>query len=797
MSTSLFVESSRRHSSSFANQPCVQRPHPLPLTDRADIDSVLDVLGELPTWPALCAARNARLRGAGWILQWLDTMPGEGWQDRWLAAGVHDRSWPSRIAPGADAYKVDQLRLGMRSLLTARVLRPSYDFLLSYRANALFDDVRLTVSPQLFEQVAAVAIKLGMTGRRQYQPLVALAKLVLHTGKDLEQLDAEDFFQARAWSVPVMGRHMPGLHAAWELLTAVDVLPGKTTMRAALRAGQRPTAELVDAFGVKCRPIRDVLVRYCDERRAALDYSTFTGLVGSLVRNFWVDLEKHHPGIDSLNLPTEIAVAWKERAATVKGPAPAGRRRRSLGTLFLRVRAFYLDIQEWAAEDPSWAPFAVACPVRRSDVESCDKVRKQVTAEMHQRVRDRLPALPALVAAAERHRARQQMLLAAASGTELGATFDHDGATFLRTAPKSATLRERQRGPDHVWVTDLTTNVQVNVTLAETSAFWGWAVIETLRHTGIRIEELLELTQLALVSYQLPDTGEIVPLLQIVPSKSNRERLLLVSPELASVLAAIIKRLRDPQTGRIPLVARYDPHERTTSPLLPHLFQHVIGWRREVLSTTHVQRALNEVLALSGLSNQAGEPLRFTPHDFRRIFATEAVAGGLPVHIAARLLGHESIETTQAYMAVFQDDLIRTYRSFLAERRATRSSAEYREPTDAEWQDFQQHFQLRKLELGTCGRPYGTPCQHEHACVRCPMLRVDAAQRPRLAAIITNLRDRIDEARTQGWLGEIQGLTVSLDAAWAKLDTLDRRPAGQGPVGLGMPVIRERPTLPA
>ena len=70
------------------------------------------------------------------------------------------------------------------------------------------------------------------------------------------------------------------------------------------------------------------------------------------------------------------------------------------------------------------------------------------------------------------------------------------------------------------------------------------------------------------------------------------------------------------------------------------------------------------------------------------------------------------------------------------------------------------------------------------------MLRVDSAQRPRLAAIITNLQDRIDEAHANGWLGEIQGLTVSLDAARAKLDALDRRPAAEGPVMLGMPVIR-------
>ena len=64
-----------------------------------------------------------------------------------------------------------------------------------------------------------------------------------------------------------------------------------------------------------------------------------------------------------------------------------------------------------------------------------------------------------------------------------------------------------------------------------------WAIIETLRHTGIRVEELLELTHLAVVSYKLADTGEVIPLLQIVPSKSNEERLLLINPELASVLA--------------------------------------------------------------------------------------------------------------------------------------------------------------------------------------------------------------------------------------------------------------------
>lgn len=173
------------------------------------------------------------------------------------------------------------------------------------------------------------------------------------------------------------------------------------------------------------------------------------------------------------------------------------------------------------------------------------------------------------------------------------------------------------------------------------------------------------------------------------------------------------------------------------------------------------------------------------------MFVTEAVTAGLPHR--RQLLGHASVDTTQAYHAVFQDDLVRSYRSFLDRRRAMRPTEEYREPTDLEWTEFQQHFHTRKLELGDCGRPYGTPCKHEHACVRCPMLRVDPRLRGRLIDIIHNLNDRVAEAKTNGWLGEVEGLQISLDAAKTKLRGLDRASTTEPPrlTNLGMPVIRQ------
>jgi hypothetical protein len=71
------------------------------------------------------------------------------------------------------------------------------------------------------------------------------------------------------------------------------------------------------------------------------------------------------------------------------------------------------------------------------------------------------------------------------------------------------------------------------------------------------------------------------------------------------------------------------------------------------------------------------------------------------------------------------------------------------------------------------------------------MLRVSPTQRARLVEIIRNLTDRITEARMNGWLGEVQGLQVSLTKAGEKLASLDRglRRNQPGPTQLGIPII--------
>ncbi|MFF2411212.1 tyrosine-type recombinase/integrase [Streptomyces sp. NPDC058092] len=154
--------------------------------------------------------------------------------------------------------------------------------------------------------------------------------------------------------------------------------------------------------------------------------------------------------------------------------------------------------------------------------------------------------------------------------------------------------------------------------------------------------------------------GEVVPLLQIAPSKTDTERLLLVSPELADVLSTIISRLRSP-SGAIPLVASYDVREKVWNPPMPLLFQRDIGSEHRAFTPTAIRKLLINALAVTGLTKADGETLTFSPHDFRRIFVTDAIMNGLPPHIAQVICGHRHIDTTMGYKAVYPAETIEAH----------------------------------------------------------------------------------------------------------------------------------------
>ena len=69
------------------------------------------------------------------------------------------------------------------------------------------------------------------------------------------------------------------------------------------------------------------------------------------------------------------------------------------------------------------------------------------------------------------------------------------------------------------------------------------------------------------------------------------------------------------------------------------------------------------------------------------------------------------------------------------------------------------------------------------------MLWPDPAQRDRLVEIRDNLTARIAEAEREGWLGEVEGLKISLAGADDKLAQIERRTHNQHTVDLGIPTL--------
>lgn len=705
------------------------------------------------------------------VLDWLELFPGEDWQDRWVLGEQqrHEAQWGP---PDWSAAQRKQLHAGASILIMLGVVRPSYAWLFGTRFTGFYASFRRHnpgEEPVTFSAIEQQAHRRQVSPRRTNGALELLARIVIVTGKklaDLDPADFDDYTAARQSS----GRAVEGLALAYECLHAAGGLRDhQPTLRQARARGQLSVADLVDQYPIADRDVRDVFVHYLVERSAMLDYGSLVRLVQVLVDRFWIDIERHHPGICSLQLPDPVAQAWKQRLSI----RPNGQPRRTAHTVLFAVRSFYLDLQQWALEDPArWAPWAAPSPVRDADVRGYMKERRRRQARMQQRTRTLVPVLPKLVTAAEAHLNWSTRLLAAAREVLPGETFTVDGQRYRRIGRETRYYR-----PTALFVTPLDPadgqpGRRFDAERQEDNAFWTVAVVEVLRRTGTRIEELLELTHLSLRQYQAP-TGEMVPLLQISPSKTDTERVIPADPDLVAVLARILRRIKDAD-GKVPVLSRYDDHERVFSAPLPHLFQHTWKQRREVIGPDRVRNLLSDMAARAGLADVDGTPLRFTPHDFRRVFSTEAVNSGLPIHIAAKLLGHLDLNTTQGYVAVYPEEVINHYRRFVDQRRTQRPGEEYREPTDTEWEEFRDHHSLRQVALGRCDRPYGTPCQHEHACIRCPMLRLSLDQAPRLVQIEQNTRDRLVEAHQMQWLGEVAALEESLRHIANKKQQVDR-----------------------
>ena len=108
-------------------------------------------------------------------------------------------------------------------------------------------------------------------------------------------------------------------------------------------------------------------------------------------------------------------------------------------------------------------------------------------------------------------------------------------------------------------------------------------------------------------------------------------------------------------------------------------------------------------LAGFGIKDGGGNPMRYSFHDFRRLFIAGAIMHGMPPHIAQLVAGHRDINTPMGCNFDCPLDAAKAAGIHrLQPSPPTGPGTPHR--TDEEWTKFIDHFEHRKVAVGDCAR---------------------------------------------------------------------------------------------
>jgi hypothetical protein len=173
----------------------------------------------------------------------------------------------------------------------------------------------------LVGQLSQPIVALAATGAR-HATIGRTAIIMAAKGGMLAEIAAGDFLELLDAEREIHGRPRDYSAVSWRLLRQAGAFgpPAPQSLAQLLTIGQRSSAELIDRYQLACRPVRDRIVDYLQERQPALDYRSLDTLAQQLGRNFWADLERQNPGISSPSLPPAVAAASPPSRSPQNGP---------------------------------------------------------------------------------------------------------------------------------------------------------------------------------------------------------------------------------------------------------------------------------------------------------------------------------------------------------------------------------------------------------------------------------------------------------------------------------------------
>ncbi len=461
-------------------------------------DELLRRLTSPPFLPEMKSTQAGRRRGTAKLLRWLSSFPGDTWQRRWEASRAEDHpgsSWvqlPLRwlqhngMRGSSDG---NDLSSGLLMLICGDAIRPGLAWMLTRTHRYLALVMAETRDPAGFARLRELA-EAGPASSLDDARYAAtrVATLLACKGGVVSDITVGDCVELADTQRRVHARGGQRKVDFYLRLRSLGIFPADApaTIRAfGMAQGQLTAGELVDRYRLQCKPVRDLLVDYLKERQPALDYASLDSVSRSLAGLFWARVEALSPGITTLQLPPDVARAWKEDLLVIKRSVtgPGGKKtvvtrpRINAKDELIRVRALYLDIAQWAMEEPGrWAQWAVPSPVSDAEI-NWAKERRRRKARMDQRTRERLPVLPVLTrTAAERKNATARRLRAAIA-TPPGEIIEGTSGTLRRAVAPKANGR-------HVRAGDTAAGKRRNLSYEEEEAFWAFAAIEVLQESA-------------------------------------------------------------------------------------------------------------------------------------------------------------------------------------------------------------------------------------------------------------------------------------------------------------------------
>jgi integrase len=286
--------------------------------------------------------------------------------------------------------------------------------------------------------------------------------------------------------------------------------------------------------------------------------------------------------------------------------------------------------------------------------------------------------------------------------------------------------------------------------------------ITVLRHTGLRMGELLDLEVDCIMDYGPSGTWLRVPL-----GKLHDERAV---PLDGTAIGAIEEWLaqRAPQ--------RALPHQRDG-----RLRDFVFVERGRRLGPTRIQRGLSRAVEAAGLPGPDGMPRRVVAHQLRHTWATELVNAGMSLQALMALLGHRTPEMTIRYARLSSPTLRAAYDQALgkvAPRIPVAPAGQPAIPDRVAW--LSTEMLKTRVAHGFCARELAADaCPYANVCETCPNFVTTPEFAPALEAQLHDISVLRDDAQRRGWTSEVRRHERVIES----LDKHLRRQADKDPGG--------------